>query len=134
VDLIGAGRTVGVPSSLTFVDGSTWTPLPGEYDLACDACGATWVGEPDGVCPWCVDAAERQQLEQRRVLLFPDWLYDRDHPRYDDLDEVDRRVWDRTRGTPPLRPWDERLARAVQSEIITRVEADAALTRTERGR
>lgn len=107
---------------------------PDVYDLACD-CGATWSGGPGTPCPWCVAAAERQRHEQRRLLLFPPWLRD-GGPRYDELAEIDRRIWDATRGqtrdADSLRAWGERLARAVTAGLITADEAEAAIARSER--
>ena len=96
---------------------------PHIWQLACSVCQATWSGRNGDPCPWCVAAAERQRLEQRRLLLYPDWLHE-DGPRYDDLSDVDTAVWDRTRcqvrGAGSIEAWAERLARSVQSELITR--------------
>jgi len=100
-------------------------------------CGAGWVGRAGDDCPWCVAAAERDVAELRRRLLWPAWMVEQG-PRYDELDEVDRAVWDRTRGIrrgeASERGWAERLADAVNARILTPGEADAALARAERRR
>lgn len=107
----------------------------GVVHRVCRDCGGSWCGEPEGACPWCVDADERQRLEQRRRLLFPDFLHE-ESPRYDDLGELDRAAWDRTRGIErgegSRRAWGERLARAVESGLITDTEARAAIERSRR--
>lgn len=135
--MIGVGRIVGIPASLTFTDGSMWTPLPGGYDLCCDACGATWVGHEGTQCDWCFAASRDPRLEQRRVLLFPPWLHsDAGDPRYDALGAIDQAIWRHTRGqcgdVDSRRGWGERLARAVMAGLITEAEALAALDRVER--
>jgi hypothetical protein len=109
---------------------------PGMTQRAC-RCGAGWVGLPDDPCGWCADALERQVADERRMLLDPPSLHsDNGHPRYDELDELDRAVWDRTRGqtrgTESVKTWLERLARAVRAGLITRAEACAAVDRLEK--
>ena len=107
---------------------------PRVYDVVCDACGATWCGEPAMACPWCVAAAGRQRADQRRLLLFPPSQRD-DGPRYDELPDVDKRVWDatrgRVRGDGSARAWCEQLGRAVASGLITADEARAAVRRVK---
>ena len=71
------------------------------------------------------------------MLLFPPWLHsDEGSPRYDALSEVDKLVWDRTRGQvrghDSLRTYAERLARAVQSGLVTADEARRAWARALR--
>lgn len=111
---------------------------PGMVQRTC-RCGAGWVGMPDDGCEWCARRVERQRADERRLLLDPPWLRsDVGDVRYDELDEIDKSVWDRTRahqrGADSLEQWARRLARAVASGLMTRREADAALTRMERGR
>jgi hypothetical protein len=137
------------------------TPELGEgvVQRLCRDCAASWCGFPCDPCPWCFAAAERQLAEQRRLLLFPPFRYDQHGPRYDELDDVDKRIWDRTRGkvskgthaptvrfapveassgngphedrfgTDSVREWARRLGRAVEAGLVTDVEADAALAR-----
>ena len=106
----------------------------GMIQRVCD-CGAGWVGLPDDECGWCYEAHLRQLEEQRRRLLWPEWMI-KPGPRYDELSEVDQAVWDRTRGQTrdagSIEAWAERLARAVRSGLITAAEAETALTRGER--
>ena len=110
---------------------------PGMQQRVCPDCKAGWVGLAEDPCGWCADAAERQVADERRLLLDPPWLRSSaGDPRYDALSEVDKAVWDatrgQTRGADSLKVWAERLARAVTSGLITRHEADRALTRAER--
>ena len=100
----------------------------------CADCRAEWVGQVDDGCWWCAQAAERQLLEERRLLLDPPWLRtDRGHRLYDELGDDDKAVWDRTRGqtrgVDSVDTWVRRLGRAVQVQIITRAEADRAIDR-----
>ena len=105
---------------------------PRIWQLACSVCRATWSGRNGDPCPWCVAAAERQRLDQRELLLDPAWLRE-NSLRYDDLSDVDKAVWNRTRGQTHgeglEREWARRLGRAVEAGIITEAEADAALTK-----
>jgi hypothetical protein len=109
----------------------------GYVDRVCATCGASWVGLADAGCWWCERALERLRADQRRVLLDPPWLRtDAGHPRYDALDEAGKAVWDRTRGqsrgADSVVTWAARLRRAVETELITRNEAGAAMRRITR--
>lgn len=109
---------------------------PGMIQRLC-RCGAGWVGRPDDPCSWCADAAARAVADLRRQLLWPAWMLEQG-PRYDELDEVDRAVWDRTRGIrrgeASERAWARRLAEAVIAGIVTEADARAALARATRRR
>jgi hypothetical protein len=102
--------------------------------IECD-CGATWHGHTGDPCDWCHAAIERQLADQRQRLLHPDWMTDQG-PVYDQLSDVDRQVWDQTRGITrgeaSLAAWAARLVDATQAGVITQVEADAAIGRAER--
>lgn len=106
---------------------------PDLYDLECTVCKAGWVGK-EGDCAWCAAELERLRADQRRMLLWPDWLAVDHGPRYDELSAVDKAVWDRTRGQVPghdsIPAWVERLARAVKADLITEDEARGAIERT----
>lgn len=124
--------------SAVWVDG---VPTPelgaGVVKRLCVDCGASWCGMPDDGCDWCARASDRQRADQRRLLLFPAWLHsDVGSPRYDELSEIDRAVWDRTRGqardTGSLAAWGEQLGRAVKAGLISDDEAQAAIERSER--
>lgn len=114
---------------------------PGFHTRLCTTCGAGWVGHVDDGpewCPWCEEAAARQVADQRRLLLAPPWLRsDGGSVRYDDLSEVDRAVWDRTRGQSrgehSVEAWTDRLVRAVEAGLISEDEARRA-TRRIKGR
>lgn len=115
---------------------------PGFRTRLCATCGAGWVGhvdDGDDWCPWCERAVERQVEAERRVLLDPPWLRsDAGNIRYDELSDANKAVWDRTRGqirgADSVKAWTERLARAVQAELITETEARRAVARQERRR
>jgi hypothetical protein len=123
---IGTGRQRG-PLRLDY--GPTWA------DLECDVCGATWVGELDDPCGWCEDRAARDLQDVRRAILWPDWSIPQGE-RYDDLSELDRLVWDTTRGirrgAAVEHAWAERLRQAVEAGIITPAEAEAVINRIGR--
>jgi hypothetical protein len=108
---------------------------PEFYDLRCVVCGATWVGPLLDPCSWCAERAARNLLNLRHELLWPDWVVPQDD-RYEALSEVDKLVWDQTRGihrdVAVERAWAERLRHAVEAGIITAAEADDALNRIER--
>jgi hypothetical protein len=66
------------------------------------------------------------------MLLDPPWLQsDAGSMRYDELSEIDKAVWDRTRGqirgTDSVVAWVARLRRGVDAELITQNEAEAAM-------
>jgi hypothetical protein len=111
----------------------------GWRERVCSTCSAGWVGhERDGDwCHWCEAAAARQKTAERALLLDPPWLRSSaGDPRYDDLDDVGKAVWDRTRGqtrgTDSVITWAARLRRAVDADLITAAEADRALRRITR--
>ena len=113
---------------------------PGFRNRLCGTCGAGWVGherDGDDWCPWCEKAQARQVDDQRRLLLHPPWLRsDAGNPRYDDLSEADKAVWDRTRGqtrgASSVVMWAARLRRAVEAGWISEGEADKAMRRVTR--
>ena len=107
---------------------------PGFVQRVCTDCRAEWVGQAGDGCWWCQQAAERQLLEERRLLLDPPWLRsDAGHHRYDELGDADRAVWDRTRGqtrnTDSVASWAARLGRAARMGVITQREMRAAIRR-----
>jgi hypothetical protein len=109
---------------------------PTIYDLTCDTCGATWCGETGDPCQWCQESLQRLLEDQRTTLLWPPWLHNGNGPRYDELSDVDRQVWDRTRGVSSqgsVTTWIDRLGRAVTSGLVTQTEATAAIRRQQRG-
>lgn len=111
----------------------------GWHERVCAVCSASWVGhERDGDwCAWCEASDARQRALERRLLLDPPWLRtSAGDPRYDALSDLDRAVWDRTRGqsrgTDSVVAWAARLRRAVEAELITRNEAERAMRRIMR--
>ena len=108
-------------------------------DRVCATCSAEWEGlERDGDwCPWCEAREADQRAAERALLLDPPWLRSSaGDARYDALDEVDRAVWDRTRGqlrgSDSIVVWAARLRRAVDSGLITNHEAERAIRRVAR--
>jgi hypothetical protein len=98
-------------------------------------CGATWHGHTGDPCRWCEEATQRHLDDQRQQLLHPNWMTDQG-PVYDQLSDVDKAVWDHTRGQAgthdSIPSWTVRLKRAVETGLITDTEADLAMTRVER--
>lgn len=105
---------------------------PGYRQHLCATCGAGWVGLDGEGCWWCQAALERQQADERRLLLEARWLH-KGTGRYDELSEADRAVWDRTRGqvrgAHSVEAWVARLARAVEAGLVTEAEAVRAIRR-----
>lgn len=108
---------------------------PRWFPLACTTCGASWTGLPGESCRWCRQTREHQLTDQRHDLLWPSWIIDQG-PRYEALSPIDKRVWDRTRnivrGDDSVKAWTRRLLEAVNTGIVTRVEARDALDRAAR--
>jgi len=104
----------------------------GMWDMRCEACGAGWVGPYGDECSWCEEREERQRRDERESLLRPAWLDTSDGDgRYDALSDVDKAVWNRTRGiatnSGAVNGWLERLARAVACGLVTEPEALGAI-------
>jgi hypothetical protein len=106
-----------------------------EQTIRCPDCGASWVGYTDDPCDWCTAAIERQLADQRQRILYPDWMTEQG-PVYDQLDDVDKMVWDATRGIQrgeaSVTAWARRLVDAVDAGIVTDVEARLAWERAAR--
>jgi hypothetical protein len=70
-------------------------------------------------------------MERRDLLDPPHLRTDAGHDRYDALDDLDKAVWDRTRGqnrgADAVLQWVARLGRAVADGVITHAEAETAL-------
>ena len=98
-------------------------------------CGASWLGYPWERCDWCVRRGDQAIAHFRKDLLQPEWLQDQG-TRYWELDEVDRRIWNQTRGIPQgqhlSREWAKQLAQAVEDDLITLHEALGALRKWQR--
>jgi len=95
-------------------------PLEPDYGagwahLACDQCGATWVGKIGAACSWCQDRYQRLLDEQAQTVLTPP---DVDH---DDINYPAAIV-----------AWAERLNRAVIAEIVSVEEASRAYRKAVR--
>ena len=86
----------------------------GFADLACNLCGAGWVGLAWEQCPYCIDRDERMRNRQRRLLLRPE-LPDRD---------------DNAR-PGALEAWGDRLAHGISTGVVTAADADAAWEREQ---
>lgn len=120
--MIGTGRTVASRPDY----GPEWA------DLRCSVCGAGWVGIDGDPCGWCERSLERLLTDTRAELLAPHWLAVDHGPRYDDLTDDSKLVWDRTRGVSgegAATTWAERLGRAVKAGLVTEDEARRALER-----
>jgi hypothetical protein len=121
-------------------------------DEPCWKCGSPAI-RLLGTSPYCWDCAEaflepiRLRLEsidrarelRRENLLHPSWLRsDAGLPRYDSLDELDKRVWNATRGQTSepqsIAAWSKAIAAAELDGLITTDEAREALASYERRR
>lgn len=94
-------------------------PLRPDYgdewaDLQCDQCAATWTAPIGAVCPWCLDAEQRQRQWQAELVLK--------------APEVDRD--DRTR-PGVITAWGQRLANAVKAGLVTEQQARTAWEREQ---
>ncbi len=69
----------------------------------CDTCGATWDTTDNDTCNWCATAVQRMVADQRHALLSPEWLT-KQGDRYNQLDDIDKQIWDHTRGISRPRP------------------------------
>lgn len=87
----------------------------GWHDLACNTCGATWVGHSHDPCWWCQRHLELLQTHQAELVLEPP-----------DIDPDDSRY------LTAMNAWAERLARAVAADLITDTEARNAWTKATR--
>jgi len=84
--------------------------FPSQYCmLRCTSCSSTWYGPRGESCSGCAADLDRMQRHQAQVLLTPE-LPDVDDARYDGA----------------VRAWGERLARAVEAELISEQTALAA--------
>jgi hypothetical protein len=75
-------------------------------DLKCDECGATWTGPIGEICPWCIEAEERQRKWQAELVLKAPEV---------DLDDI------AYEGV--MRAWRQRLKVAAGADIITERKA-----------
>jgi hypothetical protein len=94
-------------------------PLRPDYgpdwaELICDKCDATWVAIIGSNCLWCQRALENMCRWQAELTLrLPD--IDPDDQRYDNA----------------MTAWAQRLARAVNAQLITEAKARLALARAK---
>jgi hypothetical protein len=71
--------------------------------------------------------------DERKALLWPSWAANGNGPRYDDLSDVDKEVWRKTRGqrndADSHATWLRDLANAVIRGDITTRDATEAIER-----
>lgn len=85
---------------------------PGNFGLQCDQCGATWTGEPEGQCAYCLYSYEVMVEHQAAMVLRPPGS----HAASSEY-------------VFKMEAWSERLFRAVDSGLIDLRAADAAWRR-----
>ena len=86
-----------------------------------------------------LESIDRARELRRENLLHPAWLRsDAGLPRYDSLSDLDKRVWNQTRGQTSepqsVMAWAMALFEAVRDELLTTDEAERALASYERRR
>jgi len=85
---------------------------PGNFGLECDQCGATWTGEPDRQCAYCLRSYELMVDHQAAMVLRPPTI----QPTSSDY-------------LAHMQAWSERLLRAVEAGLVDADAADAAWRR-----
>ena len=60
-------------------------------------CGASWLGYAFERCDWCYARKQAHWESEKAELLNPSWMHNQG-PKYHELTEVQRMVWDTTRG------------------------------------
>src|SRR4030095_15244710 len=85
-------------------------------------CGATWMGYRWEACNWCVKRDLINLQVYRQKLLQPEWMHNQG-PKYQQLSDVDKRIWNETRGIKPVadveKDWMNHLNEAEQAGHIT---------------
>ena len=93
-------------------------------------CGASWMGYYFEQCNWCLKRRLLDEQQYRQELLNPPWLQQQG-PKYWELSDVDRQVWNTTRGIPAREDiqgtWALELQGAVDMGTITPDEHVKAL-------
>lgn len=73
------------------------------------------------------------QDDERKELLWPSWSTNGNGSRYDDLSDIDKEVWRKTRGqrddADSIVTWIRQLAIAVRQGDITEADAELAMRR-----
>lgn len=77
----------------------------GSAEVACDACGATWVALAGSPCPWCIAARARLAAWQAELVLTPPDVH------HDDA-----------RWPEAMRAWRERLTRAFEAGLVSEAQ------------
>jgi hypothetical protein len=71
--------------------------------------------------------------DERKRLLWPEWSTNVNGSRYDELSDIDKEVWRKTRGqrddTDSAVVWVKALADAVKDGSITPADAELAIKR-----
>ena len=85
-------------------------------------CGASWLGDFWEACDWCWKRQQSDYELWKQELLEPAWLVTQGL-KYFELSEVDREVWNVTRGIPPSYDiqgqWELRMQGAADAKLIT---------------
>ena len=93
-------------------------------------CGASWLGHWYERCDWCHARKQKALEAYRQEILHPPWLQ-KQGPKYWELSEIDRQVWNRTRGIQVTEnlvdEWGMAIAQAYADELVTLEEAGKAL-------
>ena len=93
-------------------------------------CGASWLGYWHEACDWCWKRKQAQWVGIKADLLNPPWMHSQG-PKYRELSEVDRLVWDTTRGikrgTDVERQWMADLQECYDLGLLTENEMARAI-------
>lgn len=95
-------------------------------------CGASWLGHWYEACDWCYARKQAQWETRKAELLHPSWMNNQG-PKYHELSEVDRLVWNATRGLASgehvTRDWMNDLQQCLDIGLITEQEFTRAMAR-----
>jgi len=90
------------------------------------------MGYQSEACLWCWKRDQINLQMYREKLLQPEWMHNQG-PKYQQLSDVDKRIWNQTRGIKPVadieQEWVNQLHAAEQAGHITSEEMARAIAK-----